>query len=149
MNFTHLSHKTSHISPSKTMYIYTFAIVTVYIYVVTVTVYTIILLISQFLTFFFSLFSVCKVNSILDFSFPHLLFPQIHTNTPTQTYIRTDKSIQKYTPPQGQNWIIITLGVNVQCGKHSNRTTHYSHYQLFVAQILNHVVSTQNLYLTK
>ena len=76
MNFTHLSHKTSHITPSKTVYIYTFT---------TVTVYTIILLISQFRTFF-SLSSPCKTNSVSDFSSPHLLFPQIHTNTPTQTH---------------------------------------------------------------
>ena len=131
------------------MYIYTFTIVTVHIYTITVAMCTVILLISKFCTFFFSLFSVCKMNSISNFFFHHLLFPHIHTNTLTQIYIRTDKSIQKYTHPQGQNWIIITLGVNVQCGKHSNRTTHYSPYQLFVAQILNHVVSTQNLYLTK
>ena len=74
MNFTHLSHKTSHVSPSKTMYIYTFAIVTVHIYTVIITVYTIILLISLIF------FSLLRVQNN-----PHLLFPQIHTNTSTQT----------------------------------------------------------------
>ena len=66
------------------MYIHTF--VTVYIYMVIVAVYTIILLISQFHTFFLSLFFVCKMNLVSDFSSPHLLFPQIHTNIPTQTH---------------------------------------------------------------
>ena len=65
---------------------------------VTVDVYTIILLISQFHTFF-SLFSVCKTNSVSDFSSPHLLFPQIHTNTPTQTHShrQINTEIHKYT----------------------------------------------------
>ena len=63
---------------------------------VTVDVYTIILLISQFHTFF-SLFSMCKTNSVSDFSSPHLLFPQTHINTPTHKHIHTEKSIQRYT----------------------------------------------------
>ena len=46
MNFTHLSHKTSHISPSKTMYIYTFTTITVHIYTIIVAVHIIILLIN-------------------------------------------------------------------------------------------------------
>ena len=65
---------------------------------VTVNVYTIILLISQFHTFF-SLFSMCKTNSVSYFSSPHLLFPQIHTNTPTQTHShrQINTEIHKYT----------------------------------------------------
>ena len=48
INFTQLSHKTSNISPSKTLYIYAFAIVTImHIYTVIVAVYTIILLIKD------------------------------------------------------------------------------------------------------
>ena len=58
LNFTHLSHKTSHISLSKTVYIYTFVTIIVHIYTITVAVHTIILLISQFPTFFLSLFCV-------------------------------------------------------------------------------------------
>ena len=54
-NFTHFVQKIFHISLSKTMYIYTFAIVTMHIYTVTVAVYTIILLISHFAPFFLSL----------------------------------------------------------------------------------------------
>ena len=58
--------------------------------------YTIILLISHF-AFFFSLFRA----KWSDFSFPHLLFPHICTNTntstPTHKHIHTDKSTQKYT----------------------------------------------------
>ena len=85
MNFTHLSYKTFNIGLSKIVYIYTFVIVTVHIYTVPVAMHTIILLISQFHTFF-SLFSMCKTNLVSDFSSHHLLFSQIHTNTPTQTH---------------------------------------------------------------
>ena len=79
-NFTHFAPKIFYISLSKTVYIYTFTAVTVHI--VIVDVYLIILLISHS-HLFFSLFSVH--NKLSDFSSPHLLFPQIHTNTSTQT----------------------------------------------------------------
>ena len=95
-NFKHFSPKIFHISPFKTMYIYTFATVTVHIYTVIVAVYPIILLISHFAPFF-SLSSSCKTNSVSDFSSAHLLFPQTHTNTPTHKHIHIDKSIQRYT----------------------------------------------------
>ena len=93
-NFTHFTQKIIHISPSKTVNIYTFAIVTVHICTVTVDVYLIILLISHS-HIFFSLFSMH--NKLSDFSSPHLLFPQIHTNTPTHKHIHIDKSTQIYT----------------------------------------------------
>ena len=55
----------------------------------------IILLISRS-PFFFSLFS--GLNKLNNFSSPRLLlFPQMHTNTPTHKHIHTDKSIQRYT----------------------------------------------------
>ena len=78
------------------MHIYTFAIVTMHIYTVTVTVYTIILLISHFSPFFLSLFSVQNELG-LKLLLPYLLFPQIHTNTPTHKHIHTDKSTHRYT----------------------------------------------------
>ena len=83
MNFTYLSHKTSHASPSKTMYIYTFAIVAVHIYTVTVTLYTIILLIS----FIFSLSSLCAKQPSSSFSSD--TYKHIHTNKSTQRYTNT------------------------------------------------------------
>ena len=55
----------------------------------------IILFISRSLPFF-SLFSV--LNKLSNFSSPHLLlFPQMHTNTPTHKHIHTEKSTQRYT----------------------------------------------------
>ena len=93
-NFTHFVPKIFYISLFKTVYIYKFATVTMHICTVTVNVYPIILLISHS-HLFFSLFSVH--NELSDFSSPHLLFPQIHTNTPTHKHIHTDKSTQRYT----------------------------------------------------
>ena len=93
-NFTHFALKIFYISFSKTVYIYTFTIVTVHICTVTVDVYLIILLISHS-HIFFSLFSMH--NKLSDFSSPHLLFPQIHTNTATHKHIHIDKSTQIYT----------------------------------------------------
>ena len=92
INFTHLSHKTFHISPSKTVYIYIFAIVTVHIYTITIAMHTIILLISQFRTFF-SLSSQCAKRTqsqtspfFIFFFFFYLDTPKnTHTNTCTQT----------------------------------------------------------------
>ena len=72
MNFTHLSHKTSHINPYKTVYIYTFATVTMHICTVIVAMHTIILLISQFRTFF-SLSSPCAKRTQSQTS-PFLIF---------------------------------------------------------------------------
>ena len=54
----------------------------------------IILLLSR-LHLFFSLFSVH--NKLSNFSSPHLLFPQMHTNTSTHKHIHIDKSTQRYT----------------------------------------------------
>ena len=98
-NFTHFAQKIFHIDLSKT--VYTCVTLIVYICTVTVAMYPIILLISHF-THFFSLSSPCTTNSVLDFSYPHLIFLQIHTNTPTPTYkahkhIHTEKSTQRYT----------------------------------------------------
>ena len=54
----------------------------------------IILLISRS-PFFFSLFS--GLNKLNNFSSPRLLlFPQMHTNTPTHKHIHIDKSIQRH-----------------------------------------------------
>ena len=77
MNFTHLSHKTSRISPFKTMYIYTFTTITVHIYTIIVAVHIIILLINLTIShpFFLSPFSMCKTNLVSDFSSPHIFFP--------------------------------------------------------------------------
>ena len=104
INFTYFAPKIFHINPFKTVYIYTFATLTVHIYTITIVVYTIILLISHFTPFFFSFSSLCKRNSISNFSSPHLLFPHIHTNTSTetnqhkntQTHPHTNTSTQKY-----------------------------------------------------
>ena len=76
------------------VYIYTLATITIYIYMVTVTRPFIILLISRS-HIFFSLFFVH--NELSNFSFPHLLFPQMHTNTHTHKHIHTHKSTQRYT----------------------------------------------------
>ena len=59
-NFTYFIPKIFHISPSKTVHIYTFATVTVHIYTVIVTVYPIILLISHFAPFFLSFLHLQK-----------------------------------------------------------------------------------------
>ena len=90
-NFTHFAPKIFHISLSKTVYIITCAIVIMHICTVLVDVYPIILLISHFAPFFLSLFSVH--NELNDFSSPYLLFPQIHTNTPTQTNQQRNRSV--------------------------------------------------------
>ena len=83
MNFTHLSHKTSYITPSKTVYIYTFA---------TVTVYTIILLISHL---FFSLLRAKQTQSQTS---PLLVFFFLrYTQTHPHKHIHTDKSTLRYT----------------------------------------------------
>ena len=79
----------------KDVYIYILATVTVYIYTVTVARPYIILLISLS-HLFFSLFSMH--NKLLNnFSTPHLLFPQMLTNTLTHKHTHTDKSTQRYT----------------------------------------------------
>ena len=88
MNFTHFSHKNSHISPSKTVYIYTLAIIIVHIHSVTVAVYTIILLISQFSIFFFSL-SLLHVQNELSLKL-FLSSSSFSSNTPTQTHSHRD-----------------------------------------------------------
>ena len=64
-NFTHFTPKIFHISPSKTVYIYTFAIVTMHIYMVTIAVYPIILLISHSAPFFLSLLHLQKQLKLL------------------------------------------------------------------------------------
>ena len=47
-----------------------------------------------FAPFFFSLFSV--LNKLSNFSSPHLLlFPQMHTNTPTHKHIHTEINLLK------------------------------------------------------
>ena len=91
MNITHSSHKTSHNSPSKIVYIYIFAIVTMHIYTITIAMHTIILLISKFRTFF-SLSSPCakrtqsQTSPFFIFFFFSLDTPKnTHTNTCTQT----------------------------------------------------------------
>ena len=91
LNFTHLSHKTSHISPSKIVYIYTFATIIVHIYTITVTVHTIILLISQFPTFFLSLLCVQNELNL------RLLLSSSSFSSDTHKHIHTDKSTQRYT----------------------------------------------------
>ena len=105
-NFTHLSHKTAHISPSKIVHIYTFATATVHIYTVTVDVHPIILLISQFRTFF-SLSSPCakqtqsQTSPLLIFFF--LRYTQTHShrqiNTEIHKYTYMDKPI-----PRERDW---------------------------------------------
>ena len=83
----------------KDVYIYTLATVTVYIYTVTVArPYIILLILRSHL--FFSLFSMH--NKLLNnFSSPHLHFPQMLTNTPTQTNqhrdTQTHPQINKHT----------------------------------------------------
>ena len=82
----------------KNVYISTWATITVEIYTANVARPFIILFISRSLPFF-SLFSVLnKLNKLSNFSSPHLLlFPQMHTNTPTHKHIHTEKSTQRYT----------------------------------------------------
>ena len=103
-NFTHLSHKTAHISPSKIVHIYTFATATVHIYTVTVDVHPIILLISQFRTFF-SL-SLLRVQNELSlrlllssfaFSLDTHKYTHINTLTQTHTQRQINTKIHKYT----------------------------------------------------
>ena len=77
----------------KNVYISTRATVTVEIYTATVARPFIILFISRSLHFF-SLFSV--LNKLNNFFSPHLLlFPQMHTNTPTQKNQHRDTLAQK------------------------------------------------------
>ena len=86
--------KITHISECKLVYKYTIATVTVHICTVTVACVFIILLISRS-CFFFSLSLFSVHNELNDFSSTHLLFPQMHTNTPTHKHIHTDKSTQR------------------------------------------------------
>ena len=96
--FTHFASTMLHINVSKSVqrcvYLYTCYSNCVYIYTVIVARPYIILLISR-LHLFFSLFSVH--NELSNFSSPHLLFPQMLTNTPTHKHFHTDKSTQRYT----------------------------------------------------
>ena len=85
--------KITHISGCKLVYKYTIATITVHICTVTVACVFIILLISRSYLFC-SLFSVH--NKLSDFSSSHLLFPQMHTNTPAHKHTHTDKSTQRY-----------------------------------------------------
>ena len=76
----------------------------------------IILLISRSLLFF-SLFSV--LNKLSNFSSPHLLlFPQMHTNTPTNKHIHIDKSTQRYTCSKKKK-----KNTNTQTHPHTNKPT--------------------------
>ena len=69
--------------------------VTVHICMVTVAFLYIILIISNFTPFFFSLFSICKTNTS---SVPHhLLLPLIHTLPQTQINHKNKKSTTKST----------------------------------------------------
>lgn len=85
------------------MYIYTFVTLTMRIYTIIVNVYTIILLISQCRTFFFSLFrmqnelSLRLLSSSLFFSNTHR-HKYTHTNTSTWSNQHGDKQ----TYPHGQ-----------------------------------------------
>ena len=82
VNFTHFNKKNTHINACKIVHIYKNAIVTMHICTITVALHTNILLISHFAHFFFSLFSICKINAS---SLPHhLLLPLIHTLPQTQ-----------------------------------------------------------------
>ena len=100
INFTHLNHKTFHISHSKTVYIYIFTTITVHIYTITIAVLTIILLISQFRTFFLLSFlhvqNELNLRLLLSSSF---FFPLRYTQTQTHPHkhIHTDKSTLRYT----------------------------------------------------
>ena len=94
--FTQFEQKITHISGCKLVYKYTIATVTVYVCMITITCVFIILLISH-LHLFFSLFHAQWIQWL---SFPHLLFPQMHTNTPTHKNIHTDKSTHKHTHTQ-------------------------------------------------
>ena len=76
----------------KDVYIYTLATVTVYIYMVIVARPYIILLISHS-HLFFSLFFMH--NELNNFSSPHLLFPQMLTNTPTHKQTHMDKPTKR------------------------------------------------------
>ena len=67
------------------------------IYTVTVACVFIILLISCS-HIFFSLFSMH--NELSDFSSPHLLFPQMHTNTQTHPHRQINTEIHKHTHTQ-------------------------------------------------
>ena len=82
------------------MYIYTFAIVAVHIYTITVTLYTIILLISLIF------FSLLRVQNN-----PHLLFPQIHTNTSTQTNQHRDTQTLPYKQTNREREREISVGI--------------------------------------
>ena len=68
-NFTHLVPKFFHVSPSKIVYIYTFAIVNVYIYTVIVDVYLIILLILHLAPFYLSLLHLQNQLELIIFFF--------------------------------------------------------------------------------
>ena len=90
-NFTHFTPKIFYISPSKIVYIYTFATIIVHIYTITVTVHTIILLISQFPTFFLSLLCVQNELNL------RLLLSSSSFSSDTHKHIYIDKSTQRYT----------------------------------------------------
>ena len=80
-NFTQFEQKNTHTSLCIIVHLCTIATVTVHICMVTVACVFIILLIS--VRTFFSLSSPCTTNSVSS----HLLFPQMHTNTPIPTQI--------------------------------------------------------------
>jgi len=90
-NFTHFALKIFHINLSKTVYIYTCAIVTVHICTVTIVVYPIILLISHFTPFFLSLLHAQRTQSQAS-PLPIFFFLRY-----TQTHLHTNTSIQRYT----------------------------------------------------
>ena len=95
--FTQFEQKITHISGCKLVYKYTIATVIVHICTVTVACVFIILLISRS-HIFFSLFSMH--NELSDFSSPHLLFPQMHTNTQTHPHRQINTEIHKHTHTQ-------------------------------------------------
>ena len=105
----------------KNVYISTRATITVEIYTANVACPFIILFISRSLPFF-SLFSVLnKLNKLSNFSFPHLLlFPQMHTNTPTHKHIHTEKSTQRYTCSKKKRKKEIHKHTHTNKPKHTN-----------------------------
>ena len=91
--FTHFASKMLHINVSKSVqrcvYLYTCYSNRVYLHdYCSSSIYYFINF--MFAPFFFSFFSVH--NKLNNFSSSRLLFPQMHTNTPTHKHIHTDKS---------------------------------------------------------
>ena len=100
------------------MYIYTFATVIVHIYMVTVDVHPIILLISQFRTFF-SLSSPCAKRTQSQTSPLLIFFFLRYTQTHPHKHIHKDKSTQRYTntPTQTNQHKEREIGVGVSIGR--------------------------------